>query len=176
MLSDKAIRDYKETFKKEFGQDLTDAEAREQGERLVALVDLLLEQAQIEHRRKLRLKKEPDGFCLEEGEGFYNCRVCYQQVSGKSAWWDLNGVKCLDCQRNINEGVVPSEVCEDHDLVISNWEFKDKYGLHPSTVRKLKREGKIKGRELKDKKGTVYHTVYLVSENQGFLKKYPKKE
>ena len=31
-------------------------------------------------------------------------------------------------------------------------------------------------RKLKRKDGTIYHTVYLVSENQEFLKKYPKQE
>lgn len=35
MLSDKLVQEYKEIFKKEYGQDLTDSEAREQGDRLV---------------------------------------------------------------------------------------------------------------------------------------------
>lgn len=42
MLSDKAIQEYKEIFKNEYGQDLTDAEAREQGERLLKFFEILL--------------------------------------------------------------------------------------------------------------------------------------
>lgn len=42
MLLDKAIQEYKDIFKKEFGQDLTDAEAREQGERLVKFFEILI--------------------------------------------------------------------------------------------------------------------------------------
>ena len=42
MLSDKAIQEYKDVFKKEFGQDLTDKEAREQGERLVKFFEILI--------------------------------------------------------------------------------------------------------------------------------------
>ncbi|MCJ7805005.1 hypothetical protein MUP35_04735 [Patescibacteria group bacterium] len=42
MLSDKAILEYKEIFKKEFGQDLTDAEAQEQGERLIKFFEILI--------------------------------------------------------------------------------------------------------------------------------------
>jgi len=42
MLSDKAIQEYKEIFKTEFNQDLTDAEAREQGERLIKFFELLI--------------------------------------------------------------------------------------------------------------------------------------
>ena len=47
-----------EIFKKEYGRDLTDAEAREQGERLVGLFEILYDQAQIDYRRTQRLKKE----------------------------------------------------------------------------------------------------------------------
>ena len=54
MLSDKAIQEYKEIFKKEFGQDLTDAEAREQGERLVLFFKTLID---IDQREKNKLKK-----------------------------------------------------------------------------------------------------------------------
>lgn len=43
MLSDKAIQEYKDIFKKEFGQDLTNAEAREQGERLVLFFKTLID-------------------------------------------------------------------------------------------------------------------------------------
>jgi len=49
MLSDKAIQEYKDIFKKEFGQDLTDAEAKEQGERLVLFFKTLID---IDQREK----------------------------------------------------------------------------------------------------------------------------
>jgi len=175
MLSDKAIQEYKEIFKKEYGQNLTDAEAKEQGERLVGFFNILYDIAEIEHRRKLRLKEEPKGFYLDEGEGPYNCRVCYHLVSGKQAWWDLNGVKCLDCQRNIEEGVIPGEICQKDELWIKDWQLRSDYRLHSSTARKLRREGILKGRDLKTKDGAIYYTVYLRSENREFLKKYPKK-
>lgn len=42
ILSDKAVQEYKEIFKKEYGQDLSDAEAREQGERLVKFFETLI--------------------------------------------------------------------------------------------------------------------------------------
>ena len=58
MLSDKAIQEYKEIFKKEYGQDLTDKEARDQGERLVKFFETLVKidqrnkQNNIMHRTK----------------------------------------------------------------------------------------------------------------------------
>lgn len=49
MLSDKAIQEYKEIFKNEYGQDLTDAESREQGERLLKFFEILIK---IDQRNK----------------------------------------------------------------------------------------------------------------------------
>lgn len=54
MLSDKAVKEYKDIFKKEFGQDLIDAEAREQGERLVLFFKTLID---IDRRVKSKSKK-----------------------------------------------------------------------------------------------------------------------
>jgi len=47
--------------------------------------------------------------------------------------------------------------------------------LHPATRGKLRREGLLKGRDLKRKDGSIYCAVYLVKENKEFFKKYPKK-
>lgn len=174
-LSNKEVQEFKDISKKVYNIDLSDAEARDQGERLVRLFELLLKADSVERQRKKRLEKEPDGFCLEETEGPYNCRVCRQYVSGKQAWWDLFGVKCLDCQRNIKEGVIPAEICNKDDIWIKAWELSSEFSIHSSTVRKLRREGKLKGIDLKTTGGTTYYTVYLVKDNKKFLKDHPKK-
>ena len=90
-------------------------------------------------------------------------------------WWDLNGIKCLDCQRNINESIIPAEICDNDKLWIKDWQFQSDYDIHPSTRRKLIRTGLLHGRDLKRDNGSIYYTVYLVNENLEFLKKYPKK-
>lgn len=41
-LSDKAVKEYQKIFKKEYKQDLSLEEAREQGTRLVNLFDILM--------------------------------------------------------------------------------------------------------------------------------------
>lgn len=176
-LSDKAAQEFKEIFKKEYGQDLTDAEAREQGERLVAFFDILYKQAHIEHRRKMRLKKEKvKGFFLEASEGPYTCAVCRETTPGNDIWWNLDGLRCRDCWRNIQEGVIPPLTYDSDDKIwIKEWQLQSDYGLHPATRGKLRREGILKGRDLKRKDGTIYCTVYLVKENKEFFKKYPKK-
>ncbi len=176
-LSDKSVQEFKKIFKEEYGQDLTDAEAREQGERLVGFFGILYKQAQIEHRRKLRLKKEKvEGFFLESTEGPYTCGICRENIPGNDIWWNLDGLRCRDCWRNIQEGVVPPLKYDNDDKVwIKEWQLHSDYSLHPATRGKLRREGSLKGRDLKRKDGTTYCTVYLVKENKEFFKKYPKR-
>jgi hypothetical protein len=65
---------------------------------------------------------------------------------------------------------------DDDNNLFADWQVKSDYGVHPATRGKLKREGLLKGRDLKRADGSVYFTVYLISENQEFLKKYPKQE
>ena len=177
MLSDKAIEEYKKIFKEEYGQDLTDTEAREQGERLVGFFDILYQQASTEHRRKLRLKKEKiKGFYLDSEDGHYTCAICRETVPSKDIWWNLKGLRCRDCWRNIQEGIIPSLTYDSEDKVwIKEWQLQSDYNLHPATREKLRREGLLKGTDLKRKDGSIYCTVYLVKENAEFFKKYPKK-
>lgn len=145
---------------------------------LVQLARLMGEFEGVENMRKRRLLKEPDGFFLNDGKEGYSCGICNESMSGDKTWWDLKGIRCADCQRNLKSGNVPLEIFDDdygYDVVISHWDFKDAYGVYPATVKKLKKEGLIKGHDLKRKDGSVYYTIYLVSENQEFLKSHPRK-
>jgi len=178
MLSDKAVQEFKDIFKKEYGQDLSDAEARDQGERLVGFFDILYKQAVREHRRKLRLKKENiKGFFLEdESTSYYTCAICGNNYSGPEIWWNPKGLRCQDCWRNVQKRVIPP-LAYDHDdkVWIKEWQLQSDFGIHPATRGKLRRQGILKGRDLKKEDGSIYYTVYLVKENQEFLKKYPRK-
>lgn len=177
MLSNKAVKEFKDIFKREYGQDLTDAEAQDQGERLVGFFDILYEQAQTEYRRKLRLKREKiKGFFLEASDGHYTCAICGETLPGNEIWWNSKGLRCKDCWRNIQKKVIPSLTYDsDNKVWIKEWQLQYYFGIHPSTRRKLRREGLLKGRDLKQEDGTIYCTVYIVKENEEFFKKYSKK-
>ena len=133
----------------------------------------------IEATRKRRLEKEPEGFFLNDGKGPYSCGICGEGAYGKDIWWNLDGLKCRSCWRNIKEGVIPTlkggRYDKDSDW-FQNWQIESDFGVHPATRGKLKRESLLKGRELKNEKGQIYFTIYLISENQEFLKKYPRIE
>lgn len=130
----------------------------------------------IEATRKRRLEKEPEGFFLNDGKGPYSCGICGESAYGEDIWWNLDGLRCRNCWRNIKEGVIPSlkHRYDKNNTYFEDWQIQDDFGVHPATRGKLVREGLLKGRSLKNEKGQIYHTVYLVSENQEFLKKYPR--
>jgi hypothetical protein len=143
---------------------------------LVSLARMMGQSEAKENLRKKRLEKEPEGFHLEESEGSYSCLICQNSISGKDTWWDINGLKCIDCQRNIREKVIPAEICKDNKLYLKDWQIQNDYSLHAATVGKLRRQGVLRARELKKQDGSIYLNVYLVKENKEFFKKYPKKE
>lgn len=177
MLSDKLVQEFKEIFEKKYKQKLTDSEARDQAERLAGFFEILYDQALVEHRRKLRLKKEKiRGFYLDSTEGPYTCAICGENYPGNDIWWNTKGLRCRDCWRNIQKKVIPSLTHDSDDKVwIKEWRLQYDYDLHPATRGKLRRQGILNGRDLKREDGTTYCTVYLVKENEDFFKKYPKK-
>lgn len=151
--------------------------AKYMGHNLVQLARMFGEHEGIENARKQRLKKEPEGFFLNDGKGPYDCGICGGHVYGEDAWWNLDGLRCRNCWTNIKRKIIPPlKYRYDDDTYFEDWQLKENFGVQPSTRKKLKREGLLKGRELKNDKGEVYYTVYLVSENQDFLKKYSRND
>lgn len=142
----------------------------------VRFAEIMGEQEGIKAARKKRLEKEPDGFFLD-ADGYYNCAICYEGHYGNEIWWNLDGIRCADCWRNFKEGVIPllkKGLFDNEDEWIARSQLKSEYNVHPSSVKKLRREGLLHGRDLKRANGSIYETIYLVSENQEFLKKYPR--
>lgn len=172
MLSDEAVKDYKDIYKKEYGQDLSDEDARDQSQRLYSFYETLFNISVRELKRKDRLKNEPKGFHLDTSEGVYSCIICNISICGEETWWDINGTKCLNCQRNIDQKVIPSNICKNDKLWFRSWQPQSEHSLHSSTIKKLKKEGVLIGRDLKDENGNVYFTVYLVKENKKFFENY----
>jgi len=157
-----------------------DPEKREKyvSHNLVQLAKMSGEFDGIEETRKRRLEKEPEGFFLNDGKGPYSCGICGVGTYGNDIWWNLDGLRCRNCWKNIKEGVIPplKHWYDKDKTYFQDWQIQDDFGVHPATRGKLKREGLLKGRELKNEKGQIYYTIYLVSENQEFLKKNPRKD
>lgn len=132
-----------------------------------------------ENMRKRRLKHDPEGFFLED-DGSRTCGICGESHPSKQIWWTPTVLLCADCWRNTKDGTIPSlgHRYDDDCGYIDEQSFSSDmgYGIHPSTVRKFRRQGLLKGRDLKRIDGSIYCTIYLVKENEEFLKEHPKKE
>lgn len=147
------------------------------GDNMVQLARMLGEHAGVQSMRKKRLKKETEGFFLEVSEGPLNCGVCYESTPGNDIWWTEENFYCRNCWKNIREGVIPplKHVYDKDKVYYRDWQIQSEFSLHPSTVKKLKRDGVLKGRDLKDQDGDTYCTIYMIKDNKEFFKKYPKK-
>lgn len=132
-----------------------------------------------ERIRTRRLKSEPNGFYLNDGGRGYTCGICRNHHDGEDIWWQPDGLRCRNCWNNIQEGVIPvlnldKEWWEEEHF--TKFEVNYYYGVKTQSIKKLRREGVLVGRDLKDENGYVYETVFLVSENQKFLKEHPRKK
>lgn len=146
------------------------------GNNLVQIARMTGQHDGIENMRKRRLIKEPEGFFLKEEEGVYTCSICSRNNPGKEIWWTPDSLRCADCLENVkNKSIPPLTWDHDHKIWFDSNDLQYTWSLHSSTIRKLQRLGVLKGRDLKTEDGIVYFTVFLVKENEEFLKNYPKK-
>lgn len=125
--------------------------------------------------RTRRLKEEPEGFFLNDGGRGYTCAICGHHHDGEDIWWRPDGLRCRNCWNNIKKGVIPMLKLDAHDWekeFLTKFDITYKYKIHPSTVGKLRRQGELVGRDLKNAEGQTYCEVFLVKENKKFLINY----
>ncbi len=143
----------------------------------VRFAEMKGEREGIEAVRKRRLEKEPDGFALE-ADVYYDCDICGNGHYGNDMWWTADALYCKDCWKNIKERIIPPlkqhKYSNEGEWIGGNWQLKSYHNVTAPLAKKLRREGLLHGRDLKNEQGATYLTIYLESENQEFLKKYPR--
>ncbi len=169
-LSHERIDEFKEIYKEKNGKELSDEEAADAAYNLYGLVEIIWECAKRDTKRERQLKKEPEGFHINDGT--YSCMICGNSVTGDQSWYDKWGIKCLLCQKAVKEGAVPGFVCRDHDSHYKMWELKSKFDIHPQTARKLIREGKLKARIIATADGKPHEYIFLKKENPELICRY----
>ena len=166
-LSKESIEEFKKIYKEKYGKELNDQEAYESASNLLGLFDALYKSALEEHKRKHRLKKEPEGFHLTDG--IYNCLICHVQISKETSWYDKWGIKCLLCQKAVKNGIIPSFVCKDRDSWYAIWQLEKNFGIKHQTAKKMAREGKLKARIVPYNNGDPYEYIFLKKENPNLI-------
>ncbi len=138
-IPDEALKEFKEIWKKQYNEEISDAKALESASNLLGLYELLLKGKWEEEERQRRLIKEPKGFHMI-GIG-YTCCICGAHVSNEETWYDANGIKCLTCQGSLDRKEIPESVCKDDRSWYAMYQLQSKFGIHPATARKMARTG-----------------------------------
>lgn len=164
MLSDKAIKEFQELFKRKYGKEYSWNEAAEAANNFARFVMLLREIAMEDRRRQLKLQDHLDGFHLEDNK--YTCGICNAEVSGEQGWYDKFGISCIACRDARRKKIIPAAAYRERDSSwYSMWEFGYYWNAKPATVRKYIRAGKLKARIVP---GSNFH-IFMIEDNKGFL-------
>jgi len=124
--------------------------------------------------RKKRLEKEPKGFAIPVGES-YSCHICFTHIDSTNGWYDKYGFKCLDCQRAVDNGVLPPEVFEEENSWYTNWHVESEFHIPAPTIKKIVKQGILKPRIVTDDRGKDHAYVFMALENNDLLENYKKK-
>ena len=167
-LSEKAIKEFQEIIKKEYGKEITYEEAADVGRNLVGFYKVLFDVYIAELKLKDQLKEYPKGFSLMDGKT-YNCGICRDYIKDEQLWYDKWGKKCLACQDAVNKKIIPGRICYNDKYWYATWEFDTYFKLKSPTVRKLVRQSVLKARVVPQ----TGFEVFLIKENVDVL---PPKE
>lgn len=162
-ISKERIEEFKKIFKEQFGKELTDAEAYESAHNLLGFVEVLYNVHKKEVQRKIRLRKEPGGFTLDDG--IYECSICGQQQAKGEIWYDKWGITCATCRKAVQTGAVPSFICNQRHSWYRMWEMENKFGIKWQRAKKLIKEGKLKAKFVLAENGNPSEYIFLKKEN-----------
>ncbi|OGI65978.1 MAG: hypothetical protein A3B11_00865 [Candidatus Taylorbacteria bacterium RIFCSPLOWO2_01_FULL_44_26] len=165
-LSQEAINEFKDIYKKEYDKELSDAEASEAAHNLFNFTKTIWDIAEHQARLKHRIKKEPDGFPVD---GHYSCIVCCISINPETGWYDRWYQKCKPCKNAVRDKTIPTFVCEHRDSYYSMWHLKDKFGIKTPTAKKLIKEGKLKARVILTEDGKPHDYIFLKKENPDLI-------
>lgn len=123
-----------------------------------------------DERRKKKLEENPKGFHLE---GRFSCIICGNGTPEGDNWYDEHGIKCLVCQKAIDEGEIPATVASDKESWYSRYDLESRFSLKGPTLRKWIKEGIIKPRIISFYGKGSHYELFLIEDNKDFLP--PKK-
>ncbi len=152
---------------------ITDEEGKEYEDakwRLEGLSKIVQEWKEEEKARLEKLKEFPKGYHLD---GNYSCAICHNSQGEGNNWYDQHGIKCLICQKAIDEGEVPPTVANNAESWYSYYDLEKTFNLKKPTVHKWVKEGILKMRTISLYGKGSHYDLFLIPDNESFL---PPKE
>lgn len=163
--------DLKKILEEKSGKEVTEAELNEAEWWLKQYADIVWDVAVEEAKRSKKLEQNPKGFHLE-GKG-YSCHICGSSASNEESWYDKYGIKCLVCQKAVDENIIPPTVAEDKDSWYSAYDLESDFCINRHGLRRFIKEGLLKPRVIKGLSGRPHFQLFLIEDNKDTLP--PKK-
>jgi len=121
--------------------------------------------------QKKKLEENPGGFHLE-GVG-YSCVICGQNTPEGDNWYDKYGIKCLICQKAVDDGKIPASIAKNKDSWYSKYDIENRFNIKGPTFYSWIRKGVIKPRTIKNFNKGDHVQIFMVKDNTDTL---PPKE
>lgn len=124
-----------------------------------------------EEERAKKLEENPNGYHLD-GHG-YTCAICHNNTPEGDNWYDKYGIKCLVCQKAIDEGEIPATLASDKESWYTKYDIERSFCVKGNTLRKWIRDGIIKPRIVSHYGKGTWYELFMIEDNKDFLP--PKK-
>jgi hypothetical protein len=162
----KQLKDLKTGLEQQHGREFSDEEVRQAVWSLKRLAEIVLDGYKEESERQKLLKEKPKGFHLKKGG---TCRVGGEYAPEENSWFDQNGVKCLHCQRAIDEKVIPASIIEKKDSWYSTYDLEKFFNIKGADLNKYIKNGLLKERIIKNDKKKSHFQLFLMKDNKDVL-------
>lgn len=151
--------------------DSTDADAEKAIDSISTLTRLIFDTATEELRRKKLLEQSPKGYHFDKTG--YSCTICGSSASGEDSWYDKYGLKCMNCQKAINEKIIPGSVATKKESWYSKFELESYFNIKGKDLNKYIKQGFLKDRIIPATDRKPRLQIFLISDNKDVL---PPKE
>lgn len=162
----KQIQEIKEILEKDHGREFSWDEASKAAWDLNALVQIAFDLAVKECQKREKLKEFPNGYHLE-GKG--TCLICGSIASEGNSWYDKYGLKCITCQKAINQKMIPTSVINNKESWYSKFDLEGYFNLKGSLLKKYIKEGLLKERIILGEGKKIHFQLFLLKDNKDFL-------
>jgi len=158
-------------LEKQYKREITNTELFEAEHWLRGYAEFVGDFGVKEYKRQEKLKENPKGFHLE-GQG-YTCFICGNSVSNEQTWYDKHGIKCLVCQKAIDDKIIPATAASNKDSWYSAYDIEHSFFINRHGLRRLVKEGLLKPSIVLGSSGRSHVQLFFIDDNKGILP--PKK-
>jgi len=132
--------------------------------KLKYLVDCWIDEYFELENMKERLIMAPKGFHLDE-DG-QPCSICNRAMKAEDSWFDKNGIKCMTCQKAVDNEVIPALVCKSRERWYSKDQMEAYFGLDDIMIKRMIKSGELKSRDIMTLDGkSLWFRLFLDQEN-----------